>query len=233
VQISAPIQPGNSGGPLVDTAGNVVGIVTAQLKPSFSAQNVNFAIKSSVIVAFLGRNGVSTSTPQSTAPLSSADLAERAQRFAVFVTCYRPAEESAQRPQLPSSGRPTSELATLSFFVGSVMGAPGDGNRSLKTALQRALSKRGANLVGGLTTSAYRIHGAVTIGDVAGGGQPIQVEWLVKDAFGRRLGTVTQRNDAPSGSLDGPWGRVADQAADAAVDGIIRLVRTEPRHPPR
>src|SRR6516225_4036588 len=31
VQISAPVQPGNSGGPLLDTSGHVVGIVTAKL----------------------------------------------------------------------------------------------------------------------------------------------------------------------------------------------------------
>ena len=31
LQITAPVQPGNSGGPLLDMAGNVVGIVTAKL----------------------------------------------------------------------------------------------------------------------------------------------------------------------------------------------------------
>ncbi|HEY5073940.1 MAG TPA: trypsin-like peptidase domain-containing protein, partial [Pyrinomonadaceae bacterium] len=51
-QVSVPIQPGNSGGPLVDQRGNVIGITTAQLsslrmlKSSGSIpQNVNYAIK--------------------------------------------------------------------------------------------------------------------------------------------------------------------------------------------
>jgi len=55
LQISAPVQPGNSGGPLLDEAGNVVGVVVAKLNAlSISKiandipQNVNFAIKSSI-----------------------------------------------------------------------------------------------------------------------------------------------------------------------------------------
>lgn len=50
-QISVPIQPGNSGSPLVDSTGTVVGIVTATLRSGISergleiAQNVNYALK--------------------------------------------------------------------------------------------------------------------------------------------------------------------------------------------
>lgn len=49
-QISIPVQPGNSGGPLVDERGNVVGIVTSTLPPAialsegFIPQNVNYAM---------------------------------------------------------------------------------------------------------------------------------------------------------------------------------------------
>jgi S1-C subfamily serine protease len=50
LQISAPIQPGNSGGPLMDERGNIVGVVVAQLRPGI-AQNVNFAIKASVALS--------------------------------------------------------------------------------------------------------------------------------------------------------------------------------------
>jgi S1-C subfamily serine protease len=54
-QISVPVQPGNSGGALVDEQGNVVGIVAAKLKGSVAQllatgvlpENVNYAIKSS------------------------------------------------------------------------------------------------------------------------------------------------------------------------------------------
>lgn len=59
-QISVPVQPGNSGGPLVNADGNVIGIVTARLSGSvaFEAtgalpQNVNYAIKISYALLVL------------------------------------------------------------------------------------------------------------------------------------------------------------------------------------
>ncbi len=59
-QISLPVQPGNSGGALVDAHGNVVGIVAAKLDPSAALaatgalpENVNYAVKSSLLLSFL------------------------------------------------------------------------------------------------------------------------------------------------------------------------------------
>lgn len=59
-QISVPVQPGNSGGPLVSEYGNVVGVVTARLNDAFAyetsgalPQNVNYAIKGNLVRDFL------------------------------------------------------------------------------------------------------------------------------------------------------------------------------------
>lgn len=59
-QISVPVQPGNSGGPLFDMNGNVIGVVVASLNAKFLyenaniiPQNVNFAVKSSYVSALL------------------------------------------------------------------------------------------------------------------------------------------------------------------------------------
>lgn len=50
LQISAPIQPGNSGGPLFDLKGNLIGITTSSLESrTVDIQNVNYAIKASVL----------------------------------------------------------------------------------------------------------------------------------------------------------------------------------------
>jgi S1-C subfamily serine protease len=60
LQISVPIQPGNSGGPLVDEFGNVVGVVVARLnalklleKTGSLPQNVNYAVKSTRLLTLL------------------------------------------------------------------------------------------------------------------------------------------------------------------------------------
>jgi hypothetical protein len=106
LQISAPIQPGNSGGPVVDTYGNVVGIVRAQLKPGM-AQNVNFAVRASVGITFLERYSVSTTTaaPKTGEALSPADLAERVQQIAVVVMCNRNEDQSRESAS-PVAGSP-------------------------------------------------------------------------------------------------------------------------------
>lgn len=56
IQITAPISPGSSGGPLFDSKGNVIGITTAYIEAS---QNLNFAVPASYIKALLSsvRNG--------------------------------------------------------------------------------------------------------------------------------------------------------------------------------
>jgi uncharacterized protein YecT (DUF1311 family) len=96
LQISAPVQPGNSGGPLLDRSGNVVGIVDATLDALkvVSAigdipQNVNFAIKASVAAAFLDAHGVAHPEGVGTPPLSTPDIAERAKAITMQVVCVR------------------------------------------------------------------------------------------------------------------------------------------------
>lgn len=46
-QISAPVQPGNSGGPLFDSNGNIIGIVSSKHR---DAENASYAIKSSYLL---------------------------------------------------------------------------------------------------------------------------------------------------------------------------------------
>lgn len=54
LQITAPISPGSSGGPIIDSRGAVIGIATATF---MEGQNLNFAIPSSYVVALLNRIG--------------------------------------------------------------------------------------------------------------------------------------------------------------------------------
>ena len=87
LQISAPVQPGNSGGPLLDHNGNVVGIVVGQLPSHY--QNVNFAIKSSVARDFLDAQGVQVENVENHSVLSTPDIADRAKTFTVRIECEK------------------------------------------------------------------------------------------------------------------------------------------------
>jgi tetratricopeptide (TPR) repeat protein len=96
LQISAPVQPGNSGGPLVDASGHLAGIVTSKLNAENVArfigdipQNVNFAIKAEVVRTFLDGKGIAYKTQRSDQQLSPADVGEVARPFTVYVECRR------------------------------------------------------------------------------------------------------------------------------------------------
>jgi S1-C subfamily serine protease len=95
LQISTPVQPGNSGGPLLDASGNFVGVVSAKLNALLIMvategdipQNVNFAIKSSVAATFLESNSVGFSTGTLGAALSPPDLADQGKAISMPVLC--------------------------------------------------------------------------------------------------------------------------------------------------
>lgn len=107
--------------------------------------------------------------------------------------------------------------------VPNVTGAPGDGSIALTGAIQRELARNGVSLTsaGG---EAYKVEGKVTVGATREGKQPITIDWHVKDPKGKQLGTVSQKNEVPQGTLDGAWGKTADAAAAAAAQGIIKLL---------
>ena len=87
IQISAPVQPGNSGGPVIDQCGNVVAVVVSGLSvhSKGAAQNVNFAINMEVLTAFLNSQAVPYSTKTSTHALEMVELAEHARSISVLI----------------------------------------------------------------------------------------------------------------------------------------------------
>lgn len=96
LQITAPVQPGNSGGPLLDMGGHLVGVVSAKLNAMAVAgltgdipQNVNFAIKSAIVRNFLDANAVGYATAPTRQALSAADVGDSAKKFTVLVECLR------------------------------------------------------------------------------------------------------------------------------------------------
>jgi len=122
-----------------------------------------------------------------------------------------------------AAARPAAPKAQ-GVLVAPVDGAPGDGQRSLTTALKKKLYADGVKLANGTSSNVYTVKGSVKLTEASGGKQNIRIDWQVLDPTGRRLGTVSQQNTIPKGSLNGPWGAIADAAAGAAADGIIKLL---------
>jgi hypothetical protein len=147
IQMSAPVQPGNSGGALLDSSGNVIGVVASKLdvlnalaRSGDLPQNVNFAISLPVLKAFLARSGVRATEAASRVELRPDEVGDRAKSFTYAIECEPQvmAGASEQRrvdiaaPAAPfARGRTSAQKAVLSEedqanpngteFVGSVV----------------------------------------------------------------------------------------------------------------
>jgi hypothetical protein len=135
-----------------------------------------------------------------------------------------PVAEGSDSTTTDATPAPTASPRPTGVLVTPVSGAPGDGQRSLTTALKKRLYAGGIKLANGPATNVYTVKGIVKLADASGGKQSIRIDWQVLDPSGKRLGTVSQQNTIPRGSLNGPWGAIADAAAGAAADGIIKLL---------
>lgn len=96
MQITAPVQKGNSGGPILDLGGNVVGIVVSKLdaleiarKTGDLPQNVNFAVHGAVARIFLDAKGIKYRIGVLTKALSAAEVAARARKYTVLLECWK------------------------------------------------------------------------------------------------------------------------------------------------
>jgi len=97
IQISAPVQQGNSGGPLLDLRGQVVGVIVSKLNAQRIAQatgdipqNVNFAVKHTEAVDFMREHGVQPLLEDTPPTLrTAAEIGDLAHASTVFLRCLR------------------------------------------------------------------------------------------------------------------------------------------------
>ena len=94
IQIDAAIQPGNSGGPIVDNNGNVVGVAVSKLDVKkvlknygVIPENVNFGVKVGTLKNLLESNNIRTERPNKR-KISKTKLGDSLTKATVFLSCY-------------------------------------------------------------------------------------------------------------------------------------------------
>ena len=154
LQVTAPVQPGNSGGPSLDSAGLVIGVVKAKLDAMRTAraigdipQNVNFAIGLQPVLDFLARHQIAFSESPPLPAIEPSAVADAAQGYTYRMECVGrqnglsagavpPAGASASPPAVmpPAAagtqpgGAPSPAGAAAGAPVGLSAGASGSGS---------------------------------------------------------------------------------------------------------
>ena len=117
MQIDAAVQPGNSGGPILNQYGEVVGVTVAKAdtfyfleKAGTLPENVNFGIKVETVKSFFKGNDLqlSKNTSSQSKSLSSAEIAKVASDSTIHLQCWN---------TLAAAVRLSKTLKTKSFIV--------------------------------------------------------------------------------------------------------------------
>jgi S1-C subfamily serine protease len=92
-QFTAPIASGNSGGPILDMAGHLVGLVCSSLnldrirQSGASAENVNFGIKAAMMLSFLDSFGIEPQMAHDPSAIGRAAVVRQARDTIARITC--------------------------------------------------------------------------------------------------------------------------------------------------
>lgn len=239
IQTDAAINRGNSGGPLFDMQGNVIGINNAIFSPSGGSVGIGFAIPAEIaapIVAQLRRGeeitrgylGVSIE-PVNDDLADSLGIANNRGEIIQLVQPGEPGERAGIRPGdivLSVNNRPVTRDQTLSFIVANI--APGtrvpielirDGRRLNVTA---TVGKRPSEEA---LRQQQLFNGEDDSDDGSGGSDANQPNGLIQERLGLSVVPLTPQIAAQLGAATGTQGVAivdVDQNSDAARKGLQR-----------
>lgn len=185
-QISVPIQPGNSGGPLFDNNGNIVGITSAGLnRKEFNSENVNYAIKTSYLYNLLESTLTTSILPQGTS-MQGQPLTEKiklAKKFVYIILCSKDTNFHKEIVTVETRGgnstigkigqpsnyeiiqsspvlKPTIEIDKQIYDFGTILGSTG----SIETKFEITNKGESTLLIHNVKSSCSRITTSITSG---------------------------------------------------------------------
>lgn len=136
-QLDAPVNLGNSGGPVLNSEGAVVGVAVSKLDPlkaidQFGTipERINFAVPSSVLRTELKRNGVTFTSPSAPRDFESLRALAAVATVQVVATPTRPVEQAAD-PSLPEDEKSLLSVATQAAIQYVLLGNSHDLNAEL------------------------------------------------------------------------------------------------------
>lgn len=92
IQIDAALNPGNSGGPVLNADGEVVGVAVAGLDKR-ETEGINFAVSSQTLSTFIKTNGINHSSSFFSSKKDNKELAEIGSKSTIQLFCYNTLEE--------------------------------------------------------------------------------------------------------------------------------------------
>lgn len=208
-----------------DDTGELIAELTAEaLQKQQIAASVRASNRASLFLSGIGQR-LPDGAMQITWTLARPDGTVIGERTDVVASDEQLARSTAEvaawiRPHRPIAVRTTPKVA-----VYPVDGAPGDGNDLLRRAMAFALDRAPVDLTADVVENGHVVQGDVKIDRLPDGRDRVTVSWIVVDSQGKQVGTVDQENAVPGGSLDRSWGAVAAPIADAAVGGIVSLLK--------
>jgi hypothetical protein len=169
--------------------------------------------------------------PAATWSEASPDMLRRAGREAApTIAGLLAGIEAARRDADPDSlvNRP------VRIHLRPITGAPGDGNRALARHMREQLIQMGMSVQDKAEGADYAVGAEVSMADMPGNQQRVEIRWRVADARGAEAGQVAQLNQVPRGTLAGLWADVALVVAQEAAGGIKDVIgnQTNPRRAP-